>query len=174
MKKSGQPHAPAVLFTECALMSLWTYGGREKSLFLSRYKFWSFSRWFIMPFHLRILFTVTSTNLFTDRKNILLCRKDGTMLKHVTPRKQWRITNKIAVKQRSSWSQALPGTLVPSATKTMAITASLTPTEHPKCEVTSPMIAVIPPITMMQTKKAAWPLSRAVNNWYKIRAIYHN
>jgi hypothetical protein len=50
----------------------------------------------------------------------------------------------------------------------MAVTESLMPTEHPKCDATSLMKAVITPIMMMHTKKAAEPLPRAVYNQYKI------
>jgi hypothetical protein len=56
----------------------------------------------------------------------------------------------------------------------MAVTISLMPVKHPKCEATSSMIAVIAPITMMHTKKAARPLPRAVYDQYKNRVTCHN
>jgi hypothetical protein len=49
----------------------------------------------------------------------------------------------------------------------MAVTESLMPAEDPKCDATSLMTAVITPIMMMHTKKAAWPLTKAVYNQYK-------
>lgn len=46
-----------------------------------------------------------------------------------------------------------PGTLVPNATKTIAVTESLIPKVHPKCEATSPIIAVTTPIANIDTTK---------------------
>lgn len=43
--------------------------------------------------------------------------------------------------------------LVPKATNTMAVTESLIPNVHPKCEATSPMTAVTTPIEKIETTK---------------------
>lgn len=51
---------------------------------------------------------------------------------------------------------------VPRATKTTALTESLRPTVHPKCEARSPMRAVSTPMTRMQTPKQAQPLQYSV------------
>jgi len=47
----------------------------------------------------------------------------------------------------------LPGTLVPNATKAIAVTESFKPIVHPKCDAISPMNAVKIPITRMETTK---------------------
>lgn len=47
----------------------------------------------------------------------------------------------------------VPGILVPRATNTIAVTESLMPKVQPKCEATSPMIAVTIPIHMIDTTK---------------------
>ena len=48
----------------------------------------------------------------------------------------------------------LPGILVPSATKTTAVTESLIPSVHPKYEATSPITAVTTPIPkILMTKQ---------------------
>lgn len=46
-----------------------------------------------------------------------------------------------------------PGTLVPSATNTIAVTESLMPSVQPKWDATSPMTAVTIPIAIMDTTK---------------------
>lgn len=46
-----------------------------------------------------------------------------------------------------------PGMLVPRATNTMAVTESLIPSVHPKCDATSPITAVTTPIEKMDTTK---------------------
>lgn len=51
----------------------------------------------------------------------------------------------------------LPGTLVPSATNTTAVTESLMPKVQPKWDATSPMIAVTTPIQNMDTTKHKYP-----------------
>lgn len=47
----------------------------------------------------------------------------------------------------------IPGILVPKATNTMAVTESLIPKVQPKCEATSPIIAVTTPIAKIDTTK---------------------
>ncbi len=56
---------------------------------------------------------------------------------------------------------SLPGTLVPSATKAMAVTESLSPTEQPKAEATSPMTAVRIPIHTIDITKQSQPPNRS-------------
>ncbi len=51
----------------------------------------------------------------------------------------------------------LPGILVPSATKTIAVTESLMPKVQPKCDATSPMIAVTTPIENIDITKHKYP-----------------
>lgn len=51
----------------------------------------------------------------------------------------------------------LPGILVPKATKQMAVTESLIPSVQPKCEATSPIIAVTTPIQKIDTTKHKYP-----------------
>lgn len=46
-----------------------------------------------------------------------------------------------------------PGTLVPRATNTIAVTESLMPSVQPKWDATSPMTAVTTPIAKMDTTK---------------------
>lgn len=55
----------------------------------------------------------------------------------------------------------LPGTLVPNATKAMAVTESLSPTEQPKAEATSPMTAVRMPIQTIDITKQSQPPIRS-------------
>ena len=62
----------------------------------------------------------------------------------------------------------LPGTLVPSATKAMAVTESLSPTEHPKAEATSPMMAVRTPIHTIDITKQSQPPNRSTSVEEKI------
>jgi len=57
--------------------------------------------------------------------------------------------------------EVLPGTDVPSATKAMAVTESLSPTEQPKALATSPMTAVSTPIQMMEMVKQSQPPIRS-------------
>lgn len=47
----------------------------------------------------------------------------------------------------------IPGILVPSATKTIAVTESLIPSVQPKCDATSPITAVTTPIQKIDTTK---------------------
>lgn len=68
-----------------------------------------------------------------------------------------------------SWPQSAPtscspGILVPSATNTMAVTESLIPNVQPKCEATSPMIAVTTPIQRMETTKHKYPPATSGEN----------
>ena len=56
-----------------------------------------------------------------------------------------------------SAKQNSPGTLVPSATKVMAVTDSVSPAEQPKCDAKSPISAVINPIMMMEQRKVSQP-----------------
>lgn len=51
----------------------------------------------------------------------------------------------------------LPGTLVPRATKQIAVTVSLIPRVHPKCEATSPMTAVTTPMQKIDITKHKYP-----------------
>lgn len=51
----------------------------------------------------------------------------------------------------------LPGTDVPIATKLIAVTASFSPIQQPKCEAKSPTIAVNKPITNIDVTKHAQP-----------------
>lgn len=51
----------------------------------------------------------------------------------------------------------VPGMLVPRATNTMAVTESLIPNVQPKCEATSPMMAVTTPIERMEITKHRYP-----------------
>lgn len=53
----------------------------------------------------------------------------------------------------------LPGILVPRATKQIAVTESLINKVQPKCDATSPMIAVTTPIQKMDTTKHKYPLN---------------
>lgn len=50
---------------------------------------------------------------------------------------------------------------MPRATKAMAVTESLSPTEQPKAEETSPMIAVRTPINIMDMQKQSHPFIRS-------------
>ena len=50
-----------------------------------------------------------------------------------------------------------PGTDVPSATNTTAVTESLRPMVQPKWDARSPMTAVSRPMMMMETMKQAQP-----------------
>lgn len=59
-------------------------------------------------------------------------------------------------------SAALPGILVPRATNTMAVTESLIPNVQPKCDATSPMIAVTIPMQRMETTKHKYPPATSV------------
>lgn len=52
----------------------------------------------------------------------------------------------------------IPGRLVPIATMAMAVTESLRPTEHPKWDATSPIIAVIAPMPVREPTKHNHPL----------------
>lgn len=56
----------------------------------------------------------------------------------------------------------LPGTEVPSATNTTAVTESFRPMVHPKWEARSPMKAVSRPIMRMETMKQAQPFQYSV------------
>lgn len=51
--------------------------------------------------------------------------------------------------------------LVPNATKTMAVTASFTPTVAPKWDATSPIIAVTTPMQKIDTTKQRYPLNKS-------------
>jgi hypothetical protein len=51
----------------------------------------------------------------------------------------------------------LPGILVPRATNTMAVTESLIPNVQPKCDATSPIIAVTTPIERIEITKHKYP-----------------
>lgn len=55
------------------------------------------------------------------------------------------------------WFNNIPGILVPRATNTMAVTESLMPSVQPKCEATSPMMAVTTPMHNMDTTKHKYP-----------------
>lgn len=57
---------------------------------------------------------------------------------------------------------SLPGTEVPSATNTTAVTESFRPMVQPKWEARSPMKAVSTPIMMMETMKHAQPFQYSV------------
>lgn len=57
---------------------------------------------------------------------------------------------------------SLPGTEVPSATNTTAVTESFRPMVHPKWEARSPMNAVRRPIMRMETMKQAQPFQYSV------------
>lgn len=46
---------------------------------------------------------------------------------------------------------------MPKATKQMAVTESLIPNVQPKCDATSPIIAVTTPIQKMDTTKHKYP-----------------
>lgn len=67
--------------------------------------------------------------------------------------------------------------LVPIATNTMAVTESLIPNVQPKCDATSPIIAVTTPILKMETTKHRYPpaistvVLKKIENilrWFKI------
>lgn len=47
--------------------------------------------------------------------------------------------------------------LVPRATNTIAVTESLIPNVQPKCDATSPIIAVTTPIQNIDTTKQTYP-----------------
>lgn len=51
----------------------------------------------------------------------------------------------------------LPGRLVPRATKVVAVTASVSPTQHPNEEARSPIMAVRNPIAIIDTMKHSQP-----------------
>ena len=51
----------------------------------------------------------------------------------------------------------LPGNEVPNATKDIAVTLSLSPQLHPKCDAKSPITAVNKPIQPIETIKQAQP-----------------
>ena len=51
------------------------------------------------------------------------------------------------------YSEFLPGTEVPKATKAMAFTESLRKMKHPRWLAMSPMIAVLAPIKRMEITK---------------------
>lgn len=51
----------------------------------------------------------------------------------------------------------IPGTLVPNATKEIAVTESFIPHVHPKCDAKSPIKAVRTPIIMMAQMKHNHP-----------------
>lgn len=53
----------------------------------------------------------------------------------------------------------VPGMLVPSATNTIAVTASFIPNVAPKCEAMSPMTAVTTPMQNIDTTKHRYPFS---------------
>lgn len=55
-----------------------------------------------------------------------------------------------------------PGTEVPRATNTTAVTESLRPTVQPKCEARSPVTAVRTPMREIETKKQAQPFQYSV------------
>ena len=57
---------------------------------------------------------------------------------------------------------SLPGTEVPSATNTTAVTESFRPMVQPKWEARSPMKAVSRPIMRMETMKHAQPFQYSV------------
>ena len=59
-------------------------------------------------------------------------------------------------------SNNVPGTLVPRATKAMALTESFRKMKHPRCPATSPMIAVTRPIMRMDVTKVAYPLNKPI------------
>lgn len=65
----------------------------------------------------------------------------------------------------------LPGILVPSATNTMAVTESLIPNVQPKCDATSPIIAVTTPIERIEITKHKYPpamsAKRGSEKWLK-------
>lgn len=60
------------------------------------------------------------------------------------------------------WKYPLPGTEVPSATNTTAVTESFRPMVQPKWEARSPMKAVRMPIMRMETMKHAQPFQYSV------------
>lgn len=62
------------------------------------------------------------------------------------------------------WWRMLPGTLVPSATKAMAVTESFSPTEQPKEEATSPITAVSTPIQTIDITKQSQPPIRSTGD----------
>ena len=51
---------------------------------------------------------------------------------------------------------------MPRATKAMAVTESLRPTEHPKAPATSPIMAVRTPIQVIEMVKASQPPHRSL------------
>lgn len=55
-----------------------------------------------------------------------------------------------------------PGSEVPSATKTTAVTESLRPTVQPKWDARSPITAVKRPMTLIDTMKHAQPFQYSV------------
>lgn len=55
-----------------------------------------------------------------------------------------------------------PGTDVPSATNTTAVTESFSPIVQPKCDAKSPVTAVSTPISEMETMKQAQPFQYSV------------
>lgn len=57
-----------------------------------------------------------------------------------------------------------PGTLVPRATKAMALTLSFKKMKHPKCPAMSPIRAVLAPIIKMLTTKVGYPSIIAGND----------
>lgn len=52
--------------------------------------------------------------------------------------------------------------LVPRATNVIAVTESVSPMVHPKCDAKSPIKAVRPPMKMMATTKHAHPPHKSV------------
>lgn len=82
------------------------------------------------------------------------------------------MTEKLPWDQESHWRTFLPpnplptavppGTEVPKATKTTAVTESLRPMVQPKWEARSPMTAVSMPMMRMETTKQAQPLQYSV------------
>ena len=60
------------------------------------------------------------------------------------------------------WDEYIPGTLVPRATKAMALTESLRKMKHPRCPATSPMTAVTRPIIRMDKTKVKYPWNNPV------------
>lgn len=56
----------------------------------------------------------------------------------------------------------IPGSEVPRATKTTAVTLSLRPTVQPKWEARSPIMAVKTPMTEIDTMKHAQPFQYSV------------
>ena len=57
---------------------------------------------------------------------------------------------------------SIPGTLVPKATKAMALTESLRKMKQPRCPATSPMMAVTKPIMRIDVTKVRYPLNKPV------------